>query len=85
MTAIQWFRNKFGLDSHLSQNQVYHKLLQVSAKMARKGKAFVYQGGHRTLEKALFDPENHVFILVVQGKKFKKPKDLEEWFRDYKI
>jgi len=85
MTLIQWFRSKFGLDPHLSERQVYDKLLQVSARMARKGKAVVLKGGHRTLEEALFEKENHVFILVVQGKKFKKPKALREWFRDYKI
>jgi hypothetical protein len=85
MTVIQWFRSKFGLDPHLTESQVYYKLLQVSARMARKGKAMVLKGGHRTLEDALFDPENHVFILVVQGKKFRKPKALREWFRDYKI
>jgi len=85
MNLLQWFRSRLGLDPRLSERQVYERLLKVAARMAGKGKAVVLQGGHRTLEEALFDPENHVFILVVQGKKFKKPKELKEWFRDYKI
>jgi hypothetical protein len=85
MALLQWLRNKFGFDPHLSESQVYYKLLRIAARMARKDKAFILKGGYRTLEEALYDPKNHVFILVVQGKKFKKPKALKEWFQDYKI
>jgi hypothetical protein len=85
MTAIQWLRNKFGLNPHLTQNQVYCAILKKATSLASKGKVLIYKGGHRTLEEALFEKDNHVFILIIEGKKIKKPKALREWFKDYKI
>lgn len=85
MGVIQWFRKFFGLDPHLTQRQVYNRLLKKMATLASRGKVLIYKGGHRTLEEALFDPDNYVFIVIVQGKKFNKPKELKEWFQDYKM
>jgi hypothetical protein len=55
------------------------------ASQASKGKVLIIKGGYRALEEAMFDPDNHVFIVIVQGKKFNKPKELREWFKEYKI
>jgi hypothetical protein len=85
MKAIQFFRRLAGLDPHLSEKRTYELLLKKMAAQARKGRAVVLKGGYKTLEEAMFDPDNHVFIVVVEGNKFRKPKALREWFKDYKI
>lgn len=85
MTLIQWIRDKLHLDPHLTQNELYFEFLRTASKLARKGKVMLYKGGYKTLEEVMYDPENHVFILVVQGRKIAKPKELREWFRDYKL
>jgi len=85
MTLIQWFRDKLHLDPHLTQGQLYYEFLQTASKLAKKDKVLIYKGGPRVLEEALFDPENHVFILVVQGRKIKKPREVREWFKEFKV
>jgi len=84
MRAIQWFRQKFGLDPQLSDEQLYCAFLKKSSKLASLGKAEIYTGGYKVLEKMLGNSEDHVFILVIKGSKIQKPKELKEWFKDYK-
>lgn len=85
MTALQWFRDRFGLDPHLSQSQVYCEFLKRASRLASRGKASIRMGGYRNLEEAMFEPKDHVFILTVHGSKIKRPREVREWFKDFKM
>lgn len=85
MTLLQWFRDRLGLDPRMSKEQLYAEMLTRAARLARRGKVEVLQGGYRALESAMYDHKNHVLIVVVKGRKIKRPKELLQWFQDFKM
>jgi hypothetical protein len=70
----------FGFDPKLTRQQLNHEMLKRVTKMSSKGYVEVWSAGHRSLEEALSDQDNRVFLLVINARYIPKPKPLKEWF-----
>jgi hypothetical protein len=83
MNLIQWIRTFFNLDPHLKPNQVSEAFLKKASVLAKRGHVEIMKGGYRTLEKAMSDLDNTVFIISINKKYIPKPKPVDRWFKDY--
>ena len=81
MNLLQRIRVLFGYD--LAQDQVNIEILNIAKKLARKGHVEIMKGGYLTLEKAMSDLNNHVFIVSINGRYIPKPPQLKQWFKEY--
>jgi hypothetical protein len=82
MKLIQRIRQLCGLDPKLTRQQLNVVMLKKTVKMAERGHAEIWTAGYKTLERALADQDNHVFLLVINGRYIPKPKPLEDWFEE---
>ena len=81
---IQAFRRFFRIDQYSTNEKLTASFLKRAGKLAKTGKAQVYFGGYKVLELMLTEADDDVFILVLKGSKIQKPKELKQWFSDYK-
>lgn len=84
MSFIQNFRKFFKMDSgSITEKGLIKSFLKLCLKFNRKDRVEIFQAGLGALNAALMKPECTSFLIVINGKGVKKPKNLKRWFEEY--
>lgn len=71
-------------NKELNTNEQTISFLQKTTKLAKKRKVEIFFGSREAINDLLLDPNNYVYLLVLKGTKFNKPKHLKQWFMEFK-
>lgn len=78
-----FFLKLFGKEE-ISNSDINSRFLKNCAKLCKKGRITIFQGGQKAMSEAMYDKDNAVYILIIRKNIKKKDFSLKQWFDNLK-